>query len=175
MDLQLIKANVKRALKEDKAKNDLSLTMLKGISDKTIKANLTVNEKAILSGTKWFEESFKQLENKIKVKWNFKEGENLPKNSLVATIRGPAGPLIVATREFFGRFSPSLKFHLTLILFSSCLKLSSNHFVPDNIAFSLTVKFALIVLSEMPFSIVNDRSFLALSSFNALLTFALIN
>ena len=86
-----------------------------------------------------------------------------------------AGPLIVATREFFGRFSPSLKFHLTLILVSSCLKLSSNHFVPDNIAFSLTVKFALIVLSEMPFSILNDRSFLALSSFNALLTFALIN
>ena len=44
MDLQLIKANVKRALKEDKAKNDLSLSMLKGISDKTITANLTVNE-----------------------------------------------------------------------------------------------------------------------------------
>ena len=70
MDLQLIKANVKRALKEDKAKNDLSLSILKGISDKTITANLTVNEKAILSGTKWFEESFKQLETKIKVKWN---------------------------------------------------------------------------------------------------------
>ena len=87
MDLQLIKANVKRALKEDKAKNDLSLSMLKGISDKTITANLTVNEKAILSGTKWFEESFKQLETKIKVKWKFIEGENLPKNSLVATIR----------------------------------------------------------------------------------------
>ena len=49
MDLQLIKANVKRALKEDKAKNDLSLSMLKGISDKRITANLTVNEKAILS------------------------------------------------------------------------------------------------------------------------------
>ena len=68
MDLQLIKANVKRALKEDKAKNDLSLSILKGISDKTITANLTVNEKAILSGTKWFEESFKQLETKIKDK-----------------------------------------------------------------------------------------------------------
>ena len=94
MDLQLIKANVKRALKEDKAKNDLSLSMLKGISDKTITANLTVNEKAILSGTKWFEESFKQLETKIKVKWNFKEGENLPKNSLVATIRGPANAIL---------------------------------------------------------------------------------
>ena len=98
MDLQLIKANVKRALKEDKAKNDLSLSMLKGISDKTITANLTVNEKAILSGTKWFEESFKQLETKIKVKWNFKEGENLPKNSLVATIRGPANAILSGER-----------------------------------------------------------------------------
>ena len=98
MDLQLIKANVKRALKEDKAKNDLSLNMLKGISDKTITANLTVNEKAILSGTKWFEESFKQLETKIKVKWNFKEGENLPKNSLVATIRGPANAILSGER-----------------------------------------------------------------------------
>ena len=98
MDLQLIKDNVKRALKEDKAKNDLSLSMLKGISDKTITANLTVNEKAILSGTKWFEESFKQLETKIKVKWNFKEGENLPKNSLVATIRGPANAILSGER-----------------------------------------------------------------------------
>ena len=98
MDLQLIKANVKRALKEDKAKNDLSLNMLKGISDKTITANLTVNEKAILSGTKWFEESFKQLETKIKVKWNFKEAENLPKNCLVATIRGPANAILSGER-----------------------------------------------------------------------------
>ena len=98
MDHQIIEANVKRALKEDKANKDLSLSALKEFSKKIITAKLTVNEKALLSGTKWFEESFKQLEPKIKVKWNFKEGQSLPKNSLVATISGPASPILSGER-----------------------------------------------------------------------------
>ena len=62
MDHQIIEASVKRALKEDRAKNDLSLSALKEFSNKIITAKLTVNENALLSGTKWFEESFRQLE-----------------------------------------------------------------------------------------------------------------
>ena len=98
MDHQIIEASVKRALKEDRAKNDLSLSALKEFSNKIITAKLIVNENALLSGTKWFEESFRQLEPKIRVKWNFKEGERLPKNSLVATIRGPASPILSGER-----------------------------------------------------------------------------
>ena len=69
MDHQIIKASVRRALKEDRAKNDLTLRILNGFSNKIITAKLTVKEKAILSGTEWFEESFKQLDSKIRVKW----------------------------------------------------------------------------------------------------------
>ena len=98
MDYQIIEASVKRALKEDRAKNDLSLSVLKEFSNKIITAKLTVRENALLSGTRWFEESFRQLEPKIRVKWNFKEGERLPKNSLVATIRGPASPILSGER-----------------------------------------------------------------------------
>ena len=98
MDHQIIKASVRRALKEDRAKNDLTLRILKGFSNKIITAKLTVKEKAILSGTEWFEESFNQLESKIRVKWNFKEGETLPKNSLVATVKGPSSSILSGER-----------------------------------------------------------------------------
>jgi nicotinate-nucleotide pyrophosphorylase (carboxylating) len=98
MDHQIIKASVRRALKEDRAKNDLTLRILNGFSNKIITAKLTVKEKAILSGTEWFEESFKQLDSKIRVKWNFKEGTKLPKNSLVATIKGPSSSILSGER-----------------------------------------------------------------------------
>ena len=98
MDHQIIKASVRRALKEDRAKNDLTLRILNGFSNKIITAKLTVKEKAILSGTEWFEESFNQLESKIRVKWNFKEGETLPKNSLVATVKGPSSSILSGER-----------------------------------------------------------------------------
>ena len=98
MDHQIIKASVRRALKEDRAKNDLTLRILNGFSNKIITAKLTVKEKAILSGTEWFEESFKQLDSKIRVKWNFNEGTKLPKNSLVATIKGPSSSILSGER-----------------------------------------------------------------------------
>ena len=79
MDHKIVKKNVRRALEEDRVRNDLSIKALKSFTEKLITAKLTVKESAILCGTAWFEESFNQVDPKIKIQWKFKEGDKLIK------------------------------------------------------------------------------------------------
>lgn len=98
MNLKILKTNVSRALKEDNVRNDLSSKILKNSAEKLITAKLTVNESAILCGTAWFEESFIQVDPKIKIQWKFKEGDKILKNSLVAIVKGPSKEVLSAER-----------------------------------------------------------------------------
>ena len=71
----IVSDSVKRALLEDGYNNDLSLKA-KNINTKNVlKASLISREDGILSGSLWFEESFKQIDKKAKIKWNVIEGE----------------------------------------------------------------------------------------------------
>ena len=98
MDYKIVKKNVRRALEEDRVRNDLSIKALKSFAEKLITAKLTVKESAILCGTAWFEESFNQVDPKIKIQWKFKEGDKLIKNSLVAIVKGPSNKVLSAER-----------------------------------------------------------------------------
>ena len=98
MDHKIVKKNVRRALEEDRVRNDLSIKALKSFTEKLITAKLTVKESAILCGTAWFEESFNQVDPKIKIQWKFKEGDKLIKNSLVAIVKGPSNKVLSAER-----------------------------------------------------------------------------
>ena len=76
----IVSDSVKRALLEDGYKNDLSLKA-KNINPKNIlKASLISRENGILSGSLWFEESFKQIDKKAKIKWSVTEGEAFKKD-----------------------------------------------------------------------------------------------
>ena len=78
----IVSDSVKRALLEDGYNNDLSLKA-KNISTKNVlKASLISREAGILSGSLWFEESFKQIDKKAKIKWNVIEGEAFKKDNI---------------------------------------------------------------------------------------------
>ena len=75
----IVSESVKRALLEDGYKSDLSLKA-KNINPKNIfKASLISRENGILSGSLWFEESFKQIDKKAKIKWSVTVGGLLKK------------------------------------------------------------------------------------------------
>ena len=98
MNLDAVKKNVRVALKEDSVGQDLSIKAITKFSKKIVSAELIIREKAIISGKAWLEESFKQIDPAIKVSWRFKEGKEVPKNSIVAKITGNPKAILSAER-----------------------------------------------------------------------------
>ena len=98
MNLDAVKKNVRVALKEDSVRRDLSIKAITKFSKKIVSAELIIREKAIISGKAWLEESFKQIDPAIKVSWRFKEGKEVPKNSIVAKITGNPKAILSAER-----------------------------------------------------------------------------
>ena len=98
MNLDVVKKKVRVALKEDSVRQDLSIKAITKFSKKIVSAELIIREKAIISGKAWLEESFKQIDPAIKVSWRFKEGKEVPKNSIVAKITGNPKSILSAER-----------------------------------------------------------------------------
>ena len=98
MNLDVVKKKVRVALKEDSVRQDLSIKAITKFSKKIVSAELIIREKAIISGKAWLEESFKQIDPAIKVSWRFKEGKEVPKNSIVAKITGNPKAILSAER-----------------------------------------------------------------------------
>lgn len=98
MNFDAVKRNVRVALKEDSVRQDLSIKAITKFSKKIVSAELIIREKAIISGKAWLEESFKQIDPAIKVSWRFKEGKEVPKNSIVAKITGNPKAILSAER-----------------------------------------------------------------------------
>ena len=81
-----IKLNIKNALKEDLGSSDLTSNLL----ENNIKgqAEIKIKESAILCGTLWVEECFKQIDKNIKIVWFAQDGDKLEKNQTVCVLRG---------------------------------------------------------------------------------------
>ena len=90
--------SVKRALLEDGYKNDLSLKIKNINSKKVLRATLISRENGILSGSLWFEESFKQIDKKAKIKWKVIEGEAFKKDSVIAEINASLHAILSGER-----------------------------------------------------------------------------
>ena len=90
--------SVKRALQEDGFKSDLSL-MAKNIdSKKILKATLITRQNGVLSGSSWFEESFKQIDKKAKFKWKIIEGETFKRDDVIAEISANSNAILSGER-----------------------------------------------------------------------------
>ena len=76
------------AIAEDRSTQDVTTSLLLG-SEK-ISTGIYFKEPGILCGTKIISYLAKQIDVRIKMKWNYKEGAKLKKGSLVAKILGPA-------------------------------------------------------------------------------------
>ena len=98
IDKKILNKNVYAALKEDRAHNDLSHKILKKKSLKTVEAKLTNNESLVISGIDWFNQSFKLLDKKIKIKWNFKDGDKILPNQNLCSVYGDPKKILSAER-----------------------------------------------------------------------------
>ena len=92
-----IRNTVKRALNEDLyPSGDITSSLVK--NNKTVKVKLLSNENAIVGGLLFAKQAFDLVDNKIKFKIKKKDGSNVKKGSLVATIEGKAKNILIAER-----------------------------------------------------------------------------
>ena len=92
-----IRNTVKRALNEDLyPSGDITSSLVK--NNKNIKVKLLSNENAIVGGLLFAKQAFNLVDNKIKFKIKKKDGSNVNKGSLIATIEGNARNILIAER-----------------------------------------------------------------------------
>ena len=92
-----IKNTVKLALNEDLyPSGDITSSLIK--NNKVIKVKLLSNQKAIVGGLLFAKQAFALVDNKIKFIVKKKDGSQVKKGSLIATIEGKAKNILIAER-----------------------------------------------------------------------------
>jgi len=94
---QLIINQAANALDEDVGSGDISAELID--AGAWLETELLVRENAVLCGCQWFDEVFRQCDEKITVRWHASDGERITTNSVVCEISGPARGLLTAERS----------------------------------------------------------------------------
>ena len=87
---------VASALEEDVADGDVTATLI----DSTIsaRAHIVCRDEAVLCGTAWFNETFKQCAPNCTVEWDVNDGEMMQPEQRICTISGNARAMVTAER-----------------------------------------------------------------------------
>ena len=92
-----IETQVASALAEDLADaSDLTANLID--SSHTCRAQLIAKGSAILCGTDWFNEAFKQIDENINIRWFKSDGESLINNDVLCEITGRSRSVLTAER-----------------------------------------------------------------------------
>jgi len=107
---------VQLALQEDVRDGDLTADLID--AETQSEATVICREDAILAGQEWFDEVFKQIDESINVIWHFNDGEEIPANSIICSLKGLSRALLTGERT-------ALNFVQTL----SATATQTNHYV----------------------------------------------
>lgn len=91
----LIEADVQRALAEDIGTGDLTAQL---VPDVGAHAELFTREDAVLCGTAWVDELYRQLDTRVHVTWLKRDGERIAAGDVIARLDGPARTLLTGER-----------------------------------------------------------------------------
>ena len=92
-----ISATVQRALAEDIGDGDLTAALIP-VSARA-RGRVISREAAVLCGTAWFDEVFRQVDDAIAIHWEAGDGESVQKDQLLCRLEGPARGLLTGERS----------------------------------------------------------------------------
>lgn len=87
---------VARALAEDLGSGDITAALID--PRYTAHAEVRLREAAVLCGTAWFDEVFRQIDAAVAVRWLRGDGAHLPADTVVCELSGPARALLSGER-----------------------------------------------------------------------------
>lgn len=91
-----IAESVRQALAEDVGTGDLTAALTP--VDTQTEAQVITRTDAVLCGTVWFDEVFRQVDKRVSVIWNAHDGEAIRAEQTLCTLRGPARALLTGER-----------------------------------------------------------------------------
>ncbi len=91
-----IKEIVRQALAEDIGTGDLTAKLIPG--SKQANAHVITRDDAILCGTAWFDEVFRQLDSTITIEWHAKDSDSIQSGQTICEVRGPARSILSGER-----------------------------------------------------------------------------
>jgi nicotinate-nucleotide pyrophosphorylase (carboxylating) len=87
---------VRRALVEDVGSGDLTAALIP--ADARAEAQVVTREDAVLCGTAWFDEVFRQVDDRIRVVWLINDGDAIRAGQILCNASGPARGLLTGER-----------------------------------------------------------------------------
>ena len=91
-----VSETVRRALAEDVGAGDLTAALIP--ADARAEAQVITREDAVLCGTAWFDEVFRQVDKRIRVVWLIKDGDAMRAGQTLCNASGPARGLLTGER-----------------------------------------------------------------------------
>jgi nicotinate-nucleotide pyrophosphorylase (carboxylating) len=97
MDLApVIRSDVARALAEDIGSGDVTASLVP--KERVAHARVDIRETAVLCGSAWLDEVFRQIDPETRVKWHAKDGDRVSLNQVLCEIDGRARSLLTGER-----------------------------------------------------------------------------
>ncbi len=91
-----IKDTVRRALAEDIGSGDLTAALIPAST--RARASVITRERAVLCGSAWFDEVFRQLDTAISTTWAAKDADSIRASQIVCRLHGPARAILSGER-----------------------------------------------------------------------------
>ena len=91
-----IENSVLRALEEDIGDGDRTAALID--PHRKNNAEIVCREDSILCGTDWVNKTYQILDSRIKISWNYKDGERISKNQTVCVIHGNTQKILTGER-----------------------------------------------------------------------------
>ncbi|WP_263142142.1 carboxylating nicotinate-nucleotide diphosphorylase [Pseudomonas sp. RIT-PI-AD] len=91
-----IESNVRRALAEDVGSGDITAQLIP--AERLAHASVITREDAVICGTAWVDAVFRQVDPRVAVHWQVKDGERVSANQTLFHLEGPARALLTGER-----------------------------------------------------------------------------
>lgn len=88
--------SVRFALQEDVQTGDINAELIP--ADEVMQAHVITREDAVICGTDWVNETFKQIDPKVEVIWHCQDGDKVNANSRLFSVKGLARSLLTGER-----------------------------------------------------------------------------
>ena len=129
-----VPTTVATALAEDMGTGDVTADLIP--SDKQVTAVVVCREEAILCGTAWFTEVFRQLASTVQIEWHYQDGQSVAANSRLCILVGNARAILSGERtalnflQTLSATATATRRYLDLIAHTSCRVLDTRKTLP---------------------------------------------
>jgi len=93
---EAVERDVRRALEEDVGSGDVTADLLPAATHG--RARVITREAAVLCGTAWFDECFRQLDASTRIEWHAKDGDRVAAGAVLCHLEGAARALVTGER-----------------------------------------------------------------------------